>query len=273
MGGGTYAQPVQTLRDEESIAAAAFAFDMLIPSDPANPPRARDVTGGVEWLSGSTSIRLDVYRKWLYDLQHAPHSPNPRAAPALVASGFVEGSGMASGLELTALHRSDRGTLSAAYAWNKAEHVKEGGNYTPRLLRTHSLDLGGVLPLGRAGQGTARVILRSGQPFTPVVGHLRNYKVDPVTGELFPAEGTILYGPHNSDRTPFYARVDAGVRRSYPARWFGMDGSITPYLQVLNLLGARNVMWAAPGIGEGEPRIEYGPQLPFLPTAGFEWRF
>jgi hypothetical protein len=56
-------------------------------------------------------------------------------------------------------------------------------------------------------------------------------------------------------------------------RRFGTASTMTPYFQVINALGRRNVLYAVPGYHEGRPAIEYGPQLPMIPTFGVEWTF
>jgi hypothetical protein len=113
----------------------------------------------------------------------------------------------------------------------------------------------------------------SGQPYTPVVGYLQSFAHNAASGGLRIQDGAMIYGEQNSARGPFYARLDAALRRSYDRRLFGREGTITPYIQVLNLLNFRNVLWLLPEDGGGEPVLKYGPQLPTLPTIGFEWQF
>jgi hypothetical protein len=94
-----------------------------------------------------------------------------------------------------------------------------------------------------------------------------------VTGALVGAGQTAVYGNHNSERLPVYLRLDVGYRRALKRSWFGRDGEIVPYVQVLNVLGMHNVLWASPSseVSRSEPRLT--SQLPFLPTVGFEWHF
>jgi hypothetical protein len=217
-------------------------------------------------------VRVEAYRKWFHDLLLAPLAPDPRTAPALAAEGFVPGGGHAAGVEVLARHQARRGTLTLAYTISRGERTMDSVRFVPRIDRRHALDASGSLALGRAA-ASARLMLASGQPFTPVVGRLPNPGHDPRGGGLEPGPGTVLYGGHNAARLPGYARLDVGLRTTVQRRWFGREGTLAPYAQVLNVLGARNVMWAAPGTSAGEPMLEYGPQLPVLPTVGVEWRF
>ena len=64
------------------------------------------------------------------------------------------------------------------------------------------------------------------------------------------------------------------MRKEFETRWFGRDGTITPYFQVVNALNTRNALVAQPNTSFGNQTfLEFLPQLPILPTLGVEWRF
>lgn len=273
VGGGTYAQAIRSLRDEESIGAGLFAYDLLASAPSDRPARSRDVVAGAEWNRGAVDLRLDVYRRWLHDLLVPPLASDPRRAPALAGEEQVEASGSAAGLELLARHVRGRRMLSLSYALVRAERRADTLVYVPRATRRHAVDASAALPFGRAGSFGARFQYSSGQPFTPVTGRIASRRYDPDLEVWVPTPGAAVYGPHNSGRLPYYLRVDAGVRRPWRVHWLGGEGTLTPYLEILNLFGTRNVMWAAPGIDGVELELQHGPQLPILPTIGFEWRF
>lgn len=273
LGGGSYAQAVASLRDEESVAAGLFAYDLLAAAPAGRPARSRDVVAGAQWNGGGLGLRVEAYRRWFDDLLVPPLARDPRRAPALAGAEQVEATGSAAGLEVLARHVRGGRTLSLSYAWMAAERRADTITYVPRSTRRHTLDASAALPFGRAGQLGARLQYASGQPFTRVAGRVAGHHYDPERGVWVPAPGAAVYGPHNAERLPSYLRVDAGVRRSWPVRWLGSDGVVTPYLEVLNLLSTRNVMWAAPGSDGGDLVLDYGPQLPVLPTFGVEWRF
>jgi Carboxypeptidase regulatory-like domain/TonB dependent receptor/TonB-dependent Receptor Plug Domain len=273
-GAGRYAQAVHTLRDEESVAASFFAYDLLVAPPPGGPlPTADDAVVGVEWSTTETRLRVDAFVKRYRDLPLAPLAADPRTAPALVADSFTYGRGRAAGVEVLARHERGPRTLTLAYALAFGEREAEGERFAPRYERRHTLDLSAALRLGEAGQAGARLVWQSGQPYTPAATELEPYRYDPVTGALVGGGPVVVYGAPNSARLPAYLRLDAGFRRSYRRRWWGRDGTVTPYVQVLNVLGSRNVVWASP-LAEGpDARLRYGPQLPVLPTVGVEWRF
>ncbi|HEY7768500.1 TonB-dependent receptor [Longimicrobium sp.] len=277
-GGGRYAQVMHSLRDEESLGSAFLAYDLLAaPGAHAGLMTAEDVTVGAEWSRGATSLRVDAYARWLHDLPLPPAADNPLESPVLVGDGFRTGEGTARGLELLASHVRGRSHLSLSYALSFSERTVDGERFTPRFERRHTIDATAITPLGRSGEFNARLAIATGQPYTPVLGVAQGYRWDPATGRYGAADadaGTILLGRHNAARLPGYLRLDVSARREYRRRWFGQRMTLTPYLQVVNVLNTRNVLSAEPQLGGGAPTVlNYLPQIPVFPTFGVEWKF
>jgi hypothetical protein len=85
---------------------------------------------------------------------------------------------------------------------------------------------------------------------------------------------SVVQGEYNTARLPGYVRLDVGARRSYQRRWFGQEGSLTPYLSILNVLNRPNALFAqAQETYSQGTRLVYAPQLPIFPTLGVEWKF
>ena len=277
LGGGRYAQPISSFRNEEAELAAFLAYDLLTPVDTARLSTATDVVLGGEWRSGALQLRVDAYRKWMKDLPTPPLPSDPFDAQLLVVEGLQRAEGRSTGVEVLARREfGERGGLMASYAFTVAERELEGVRYTPRFERRHVLDLLGSFPWGERGLLGARLVLASGQPFTPVVGRWVSFAAEPVSGRVQDDFFTrFLLGEHNSDRLPGYLRVDLSARRTVEKDWFGVRMTLTPFLQVINVLNSKNVLMARP-TAYGElpgPQIEYTPQLPIIPTLGLEWRF
>jgi hypothetical protein len=276
VGAGRYAQLMHSLRDEESLAASLLAYDFLGATAPAaGMMTAEDVVLGAEWSAGATSVRVDAYAKRFDRLPLPPLPDNLVETPVLVPEGHRLGTGRAHGVELLARHARGRADFTLAYALAFASREAEGERFAPRFERRHTLDALAALPLGAQGQWSARLVLATGQPYTPVVGSVPFDPYDPRLGGFAPAwEMTALLGEHNSARLPGYLRLDVGARRSFERRWFGRETTVTPYLQVLNALNTKNVLTALPtNTFEGRPVLDYAPQLPFFPTLGLEWKF
>jgi hypothetical protein len=170
-----------------------------------------------------------------------------------------------------------RGTqgLSLAYALAWAERQRAGERFAPRFERRHTLDLAGYTALGKQGQGTARLVLATGQPYTQVLGLATTYFYDPATKDLRAGSSVALVGEHNTGRLPGYLRLDLGARKQFDRQWFGTAVSVTPYFHVLNVLNTKNVLMARPEnpFGSRNAVLEYAPQLPVFPTFGVEWKF
>lgn len=279
LGGGRSAQAIHSLRDEESLAASLVAYDLLagVPEE-IGLSRAEDLVVGAAWTGPSTSLRVDAFTKRFTRLPIAPTPDELLEAPVIVTEGFVEGDGSASGLEFLGRHSRGDAEVTLAYSLLYARRSHGTAEYAPRFERRHTVDLLGVIPIRRRAQASARFIFGSGQPHTPAVGVVAPRIYDPDRGVLTPgpsgAGGVIVLGEHNSSRLPHYLRLDIGARGDFQPRWFGRMVTVTPYIQVLNVLNTRNVLFAEPtAFGFGQPVLEFAPQLPIFPTLGVEWKF
>ncbi len=170
---------------------------------------------------------------------------------------------------------SARSAITATYALAWSDRRLDDERYSPRFERRHTLDVLAIQPLGEAGQVGFRVVLGTGQPYTPPVGRLPARRFDASTGRFVwsPRGDPVVLGDHNSARLPGYFRLDVSGRKELRRCWFGKEMTVTPYLQVLNVLNTRNVLTAEAGPSGTDAHLEYSPQLPILPTFGVEWRF
>ena len=275
-GAGRYAQVIQSLRNEESLAASLLAYELLAASPQTTGLlTGEDVVVGAEWAHGVTSVRVDAYVKRLHNLPLPPTPDDILEAPVVVSEGFRTAEGSARGLELLARHARGAAQFSLAYALLFAEREIDGERFAPRFERRHTVDALALLPLGTRGEFSARLAVATGQPYTPVLGVGQGYRYDPGGRRfVYVGDDPILLGAHNSGRLPGYLRLDVGARRTYEKRWFGGNVTLTPYLQILNVLNTRNVLFAEPqASGYGPAVLEYAPQLPIFPTVGVEWKF
>lgn len=274
-GAGRYAQALHSLKDEESVFSSLMAYDFFAPAPPGvGLSLGTDLVAGVEWASGSTTLRVDGYLKEQQRVPLAPIPEEPLRAPVLVPEGALASRGTARGAEVLARHAWGRGGLSVSYSLGTAEREVEGERFTPRFARLHRLDANAYTALGSRGQGSLRLLWATGQPYTPAVSQLPGFRYDPSSGTFTTEQGAVVLGDHNSARLPGYFRVDLSARRTFARRWFGRATTLTPYLQILNVLNTRNVLFAeARPSTEGDPRLKFTAQLPILPTIGLEWRF
>ncbi|MGD2071569.1 MAG: TonB-dependent receptor, partial [Gemmatimonadota bacterium] len=272
LAGGRYAQGFTSLRNEEAGLASIVAYDLLVPPTSALPG-GWDVTVGLQWHGDVWSVRTDAYWKRLEDVPLAPREPDPATAPIYLGpEDFGVGDGRVRGLELGVRGGVGGWDVAASYRLQKEERRAGDLTWTPRSDRTHRLTLAGRR---RWGEGSVNVALSwtSGQPFTPVsalVPGVAGYDAD---GRALPEDFDLpLLGPHNSARLPGYLRLDVGVRGRWRWSVAGRDIEVEPYLSVMNVLNRKNVLWGEYAGGR-TVKLEYGPQLPVLPSFGLRFRF
>jgi hypothetical protein len=271
-GAGRYAQALRTMKDDESAVASFIAYDLLMtqPAD-AGLVRGSDVVAGIEYADASTRVRAELFRKTMDGVVVAAVPDDPMRAPPLIIDEYRVGSGTARGLELSARRLAGRFEIGGAYALSAADRRVGEERFTPRFERRHQLDVSGDYRWGERGLVGARLVLGSGQPYTPVVDVANTMAFDPVSQQWVPSGPRLVLGDHNSGRLPGYTRLDVAFRRSYDRSWFGRAGTLTPYAQIVNVLNNRNALLA--DAQPYEQSIGYLPQFPILPTFGVEWRF
>jgi hypothetical protein len=79
----------------------------------------------------------------------------------------------------------------------------------------------------------------------------------------------VVLADRNSARYPTYHRLDLSFRRTFAKSW----GSLTPYLNLVNVYNQRNVLFYFYEY-ERQPAVRSGVSMfPVLPTVGLEVRF
>lgn len=271
-GAGRYAQVMRTLRNDESVASSFIAYDLLAAQpEKVGLARGGDVVVGAEWNAQSMRLSADVYVRRLENLIVPHEFDDPLDSPYIIVDRYSVATGSTRGLEIMANRRIGRAELALSYALISATRRAGADVYPPRFERRHVLDANATVPFWRSGTLSSRLALGTGQPYTPVIGATPGMIYDPATGTWMGSGWASIRGDHNSARLPGYLRLDLAARRSFDKGWFGQAGTLTPYVQILNVLNTRNALIAEPSPNEG--KLKYLPQLPVLPTFGIEWRF
>jgi TonB family protein len=120
--------------------------------------------------------------------------------------------------------------------------------------QTHILSLALVWNIGDGWQAGATFRLVSGNPYTPVVGAVNDLSA----GIYRP-----LYGPTNSDRNPFFHRLDARIEKRFD---IGDFGYLTIYIDVQNVYNATNREGVTYSYDYSESNDI--PGLPIIPSLG-----
>lgn len=271
---GQYAQVMRSMKDDESVVSSFVAYDLLtVQPDSVGFMRGSDIVAGIHYRTTSTSLRADAFWKSTRGLVLPRYSDEPIQTAFLVVDSFRTARGESSGFELSGKHARGRMEFGAGYALLFARRIADDGSeFPPRYERRHQLDLTAQYQWRENGILSTRLVMASGQPFTPAIGLTQAMTYDPGYRVWVPGRTDFVLGEHNSARLPAYMRLDVAARREYQKRWFRRDMIVTPYLQILNVLNNKNAL-IAEARPYGRPRFNYWPQLPVLPTFGVEWRF
>jgi outer membrane receptor protein involved in Fe transport len=269
VGAGRYAQVLRSMKDEESLIASLIAYDILT-AQPAGVPLAtgEDLVVGAGWTGAATTLRIDAYARRLDGLVLGESTHEPGKIPALIVDGFRLGRGTARGLEVQAAHRRGQAEFKLSYALSNFSREVGGERFPPRFERRHLMDATTLIPWGERGLLSGRLVVGSGQPHTPALGYTDPQQFDPINGRWWGDDTGLLLGERNSARLPGYLRLDVAARKSFDKNWFGRELTLSPYLQILNVLNPKNVL-----IADAMSYSSGTPQFPILPTFGVEWKF
>jgi len=236
--------------------------EKLIPGygNPALVPEAAQhfILGLDRSLNETWDLRVEGYYKKLWDLT--------------VEDTFQfytnNGSGRNYGLEILLEKKpTNRSRFSGwlSYAASKARRRDRAGflEYDYLYDQPHVLTAIANYKFSGRTQLGLKWKLASGQPYTPIVGRVFIPYAPGDTAGYW--EG--VPGGKNSERLPWYHRLDLRLDRKFHLKGLAMAG----YLEVFNLYARKNVggyQWSR-DYSKKEPYY----QLPFLPTAGLSWEF
>ncbi|MDX1495029.1 MAG: TonB-dependent receptor, partial [Longimicrobiales bacterium] len=146
--------------------------------------------------------------------------------------------------------------------------------YPPIFDRRVDADLVFTYPAPWGWTGGVRWNLGTGIPYTRALGSYSFYQPRYVEGGGLEwtrdEDGSggygVVLGGRNASRYPVYHRLDVSFRRSFSKSW----GSLTPYLNLVNVYNRRNVLFYFYEY-QAEPPVRSGISMfPVLPTIGLE---
>ena len=262
-------QALASMRDGEALDASQFAYDLLLPVREPPVPRNTELAIGWEGVRGGSRIRVDAYARTLDHLRLPHPETRPGAGSVLQDPGEWErASGSAHGIETSWSWLGRRVSVLGSYRLARASRRVGSRVYTPRFHRDQEFEIGSAYNHG-ASSWSARISLRSGQPYTPWLAAVPGTQYENGWDTQ-----VLLGGGYNSERLPHYARVDVGWRR---------EGAVAPYVSVVNLFNRPNVAGRLPPIHGGRDndgdvwigwaRNSYRTQLRIVPSIGVEIRF
>lgn len=152
------------------------------------------------------------------------------------------------------------GTWSLAWLWS----AEPGGEVSERFAARQVLTAGTEASLPGEVRASLSLSGSWGLPFTPLPAADAQQASAPTLG----SGGSVDRSLSRARDAP-YVRFDARVERSWRVRLLGADATLTPYAEVLNLLGRDDALfYRLPGPGaEMEPL----DAVPLLPVVGVAW--
>ena len=264
-------QFVQSLANEESLLNAAYSVEPLVAAGSSGVPVARSdqVTAALEArLTGALTLTLDGYARWLDGLVLvAPATDGPFAT-----TGFARGEGRADGFGAALVYRGARIDAEAIAEWSRVSRSAGGVTYHPRLERGRSLALAGAWRVTQATSLRTAFQAAAGPPTSRLESGFQWEMFDPLSGEVeFVGAPIRAPGKLNADRVPAYVRWDLGIRKRWHYTGPGPEGSITTWLDVINVLGRKNALgYQLASTGSG---LEVLTLRPTSVLFGIDWSF
>jgi hypothetical protein len=285
LAAGRYVQFLHSLRDEQ----LPVSNDTWVTADAHVPPVVSDqVQIGIEkWWGDAWNASVETYYRTFRGVTEF----NPADDPNDPADDLLTGTGRSYGLDV--LVRRSTGALRGWVAVSLLrarrtmpdplalglDDLPQTVTFAPVWDRRADVDLVLSYDLPRGVESGLRWNVGTGVPYSRPVGQFvafetsildGGYRVQRPRGD--DDSGVPVYivpGERNRQRYPTYHRLDATVRKPYTRRW----GTLTPYLQVLNVYDRRNVLFYFYNYDAAPPVRSGISMFPVIPTIGVEVSF
>jgi hypothetical protein len=281
---GRYTQFIHSLRNEEF----PLSNDVWILADESVPPVISDQAQlGIERFWGDRwYASLEGYYRTFRGVTEFNFADDPND----LTDDLLQGTGRSYGLDLLVRRSAGRLTGWTTVSLLRAERTFPNPaasgwddfpptvSFPPIFDRRADVDLVLQYRLPWDLEAGARWNFGSSLPYTrPVAQHV-GWEYDLFRGGYrLPTsrpgrDGVPLYvvlGERNAERYSAYHRLDATLRRSFTPRW----GTVSPYVQVLNVYNQRNVLFYFYNYDRMPPTRSGISMFPILPTIGLEVTF
>lgn len=183
---------------------------------------------------------------------------------------FIIETGQSYGFDFLAKYSKDRLFFWAVYSYGKNTRWDGFANYAPVFDRRHNVNLVGSYLFGKEKnyELNIRWNLGSGLPFTPTAGYYQgeNFSegvtTDYVTNN--PSAITTLLGTFNSQRLPYYHRLDITFKKQFN---FKNKDVMEIIASITNVYNRNNIFYV------NRITSEKIYQFPILPSFGLNYKF
>jgi hypothetical protein len=183
---------------------------------------------------------------------------------------FIIETGQSYGVDFLAKYSKDRLFLWAVYSFGKNTRWDGFANYAPVFDRRHNVNLVGSYLFGKAKnyELNIRWNLGSGLPFTPTAGYYQgeNFSEGVTTNYVTnnPSAITTLLGTFNSQRLPYYHRLDITFKKQFN---FKNKDVLEIIASITNVYNRNNIFYV------NRITSEKIYQFPILPSFGLNYKF
>lgn len=183
---------------------------------------------------------------------------------------FIIESGKSFGVDFLLKYSKDRWFLWSVYSYGYSNRWDGLNSYFPVFDRRHNVNIVATYLFGKAKklELSTRWNLGSGLPYTPNAGGYQNedfnngINTDLTTSN--PSSPTIVYGAFNSQRLPYYHRLDVTVKRNFE---FKNKTNMEVIASVTNLYNRKNIFY------KNRVTNKEIYQFPLLPSLGVSYKF
>lgn len=279
---GRYAQFLHSLRDED----LPLGLDVWILASERAPHVVSDqVQVGIEALpSDDWTVALDAFWRDFDGVLTLNTADDPNTD----LDDVLPGHGTSYGADLLVRKDGEGLTGWLALSFLKAERTfpdplsvktpRPEVTYPPIFDRRVDLDLVMRFPAPWGWHGGLRLNVGTGVPYTRPLAAYAAYQPRFLflggrlawrTAGQEEGDYAVVLGDRNAERYPVYHRLDLSFRKDFEKSW----GTLTPHVDVVNVLNRRNVLFYFYEL-ERDPPVRSGVSMfPFLPTIGVEVRF
>ena len=284
LAAGRYTQFVHSLRDEE----LPLGLDIWLLAGETAP----------HVVSNQIQVGVEGYRDidWFWSVEAYARTFdgvvtfNPADDPNDPLDENLSGEGLSYGIDFFLRKETGAVTGWAAASVLQAERTfpdplsplrpQPEITYSPVFDRRLDLDIVLSYPAPWGWEGGLRWNFGSGIPYTRAIGSYAYYSPRFVgggslewsgsaDGSGFVGEYGVVLEPRNSSRFPTYHRLDVSARKTFTKGW----GTLTPYVNVLNVYNRRNPLFYFFEYEQTPPVRSGVSMFPVLPTFGLEVTF
>jgi hypothetical protein len=181
---------------------------------------------------------------------------------------YVVESGVATGIDFAVKYNSENLFLQASYSLAHVDRKFGKKEYPTNFDRRHNVNTMGTYVFGKdkSFEVSARWNLGSGFPFTPTQGFYERGLTGNIDQNYTTENGnlSIQYGDQNSERLPYYHRLDISAKKSIKLK---DDKVLEINADVINVYNRKNIFYFD---RISSQRVD---QLPIMPSVGLRLKF